>query len=70
MIAKKGVMADNNSSKNNLDYEWGIYKDKIPYLIKEKGEPSIIIFEPSRELVKDVTNRVDDIIKTYDMILL
>ena len=60
---------DQNSAKHNRDYEWGIYKDKVPYLIKEKGEPSIIIFEPSRELVKNVTNRVEETIKTYNMIL-
>ncbi|MEN8250073.1 MAG: alpha/beta hydrolase [Bacteroidota bacterium] len=55
--------------KNKQDYEWGIYKGKLPYLLRLKGDPSIIIFEPSRELVKNVTHRIDDIIKTYNMIL-
>ena len=57
------------AAKHRQGYEWGIYKDKIPYLIRDEGAPSIIIFEPSRELLMNVTNRVDDVIKTYDMIL-
>ncbi|GEM_PF-3236441 len=50
-------------------YVWGIYEDKIPYLIKDAGEPALIIFEPSRELLKNITLRVDEVIKIYKMIL-
>ncbi len=51
------------------DYEYGLYKNRIPYLIREGEGPSVIIFEPSRELVKSLIFETDRILKTYDHFL-
>ena len=51
------------------DFKYGLFKNKIPYCIRESGSPSIIIFEPSGELIKSLIHKTDTILKTYDTIL-
>ncbi len=55
---------------DNKKIEYGLYNNRIPYLIRRgSGEPSIIVFEPSRELIKSLVYRADSIVKTYNKIL-
>ncbi len=53
----------------NENYEWGFYRRKIPYLIKQAGEPSVIVFEPSRDIMKSTASNITAVIKNYTMLL-
>ena len=50
-------------------YEWGVSEKGIPYIIRETGSPAVIVFEPSRDLLKSLVTRVEYIIGNMNRIL-